>query len=96
VGIQAEQLEGLEQFFLLGRTRARAHTADKGELFQPFQAGDSAVLADLLIAAMRACDFNADSEQAREQMRADCLNTPAHLHADLLAHFQSAYGDTNE
>jgi hypothetical protein len=47
--------------------------------------------ADLLAAAMRACDQYGDSEQAREQMRSDCMTTPLHLRADLLAHLNKAY-----
>jgi len=38
--------------------------------------------------AMRRCDDFDDGEAAREQMRQDCINTPTHLQADLLAHFQ--------
>jgi len=38
--------------------------------------------------AMRRCDEYGDNEAAREQMRQDCINTPTHLQADLLAHFQ--------
>lgn len=45
------------------------------------------VTAALLKAAMRACDQHGDSESARQQMRADCLELPPHLQADLLAHF---------
>jgi len=37
---------------------------------------------------MQVCDRHGDDEAARAQMRADCLNTPMHLRADLLAHFQ--------
>ena len=36
---------------------------------------------------MCACDVYGDSDQAREDMRADVLATPPHLRADLLAHF---------
>jgi hypothetical protein len=46
----------------------------------------------LIEAAMRACDRHNDSEAAREQMRADCLDTPLHLRTDLLDHFQKTYG----
>lgn len=45
------------------------------------------VTADLLKAAMRACDHYGDGPAARELMRADCLATPAHLQQDLLDHF---------
>ena len=43
--------------------------------------------ADLVEAAMLVCDRHGDGEAAREQMRQDCLATPAHLRADLLEHF---------
>lgn len=49
--------------------------------------------AELLAAAMRACDFHGDGEAARKEMRRDCLATPPHLKADLLAYFISTYGD---
>jgi len=48
-------------------------------------------LPDLLAAAMRACDHHGDEEHARAEMRAAIHATPPHLHADLLAHFTSAY-----
>ncbi len=41
----------------------------------------------LLQAAMLRSDQWGDGETAREAMRADCLNTPVHLQADLLAYF---------
>jgi hypothetical protein len=47
--------------------------------------------ANLIAAAMRACDVHGDGEDAREQMRRDCLATPSHLRADLLAYFDEAY-----
>lgn len=48
-------------------------------------------VTELLDAAMRACDAWNDSTQAREEMRRDCLETPPHLRADLLNHFERAY-----
>lgn len=45
----------------------------------------------LLQAAKHACRHWGDTQAAREQMRQDCLNTPPHLRADLLAHFKNAY-----
>lgn len=54
--------------------------------------GEEAIgLAALLDAAMRACDFWQDSPQAREAMRRECMATPEHLRADLLAHFRLNY-----
>lgn len=52
---------------------------------------DERLLGMLLPAAMRACDRHGDGEDARAQMRADCLATPPHLRADLLAHFAATY-----
>lgn len=48
-------------------------------------------VTELLEAAMRACDAWNDTEQARDQMRRDCLETPQHLRADLLAHLTNQY-----
>lgn len=49
------------------------------------------ITQQLLQAAMHACRQWGDSPAAREQMRLDCLNTPHHLRADLLAHFRKVY-----
>lgn len=51
----------------------------------------AAITAQLLDAAMRACDHWGDGPQSREQMRQDILNTPPHQRADLLAHFKHQY-----
>ena len=51
----------------------------------------SQTTAALIEAAMLASDHFGDGPEAREQMRLECLDTPAHLKADLLAHFKSAY-----
>lgn len=68
----------------------------KPELIEFLQAAH--VTTDALIAAaMRCCDFHRDSAAQREEMRADCEGTPAHLRADLLAHFEQTYSKaTNE
>lgn len=50
----------------------------------------------LLAAAMRCCDHHGDNEQARADMRHQCLETPQHLQQDLLNHFNSTYGVSNE
>jgi len=39
-----------------------------------------------------ACDHHGDDPEAREQMRQECIDTPPHLQADLLAHFTEQYG----
>lgn len=46
---------------------------------------------ELISAAMRACDVWNDSTEAREQMRRECAEIPAHLRADLLVHFRKTY-----
>lgn len=48
--------------------------------------------ADLMAAAMRACDKWGDGPAARQQMRQDILATPHHHHSDLLDHFRQNYG----
>lgn len=63
----------------------------KAELIRLVQES-SRLTHQLLLAAMRACDHHGDGPEAREQMRQDCLNTPPHLRADLLAHFRETYG----
>ncbi|QHE86520.1 hypothetical protein [Hydrogenophaga sp. BPS33] len=45
----------------------------------------------LLETAARACDHWGDSPAARQQMRQEIEDTPAHLRADLLDHLRSAY-----
>lgn len=52
---------------------------------------EARALTDALIAAaMRRCDQFNDGQQARENMRRDCINTPDHLKPDLLRHFNEA------
>lgn len=51
------------------------------------------VLAELLDAAMRACDVWNDSAAARNEMGQEVLQTPPHLRADLLDHLKKAYRD---
>ena len=48
--------------------------------------------ADLMAAAMNACDHWRDSPTAREHMRQDILATPHHQHVDLLDYFRQTYG----
>lgn len=45
--------------------------------------------ARLMAAAMRRCDEFNDSEQARQDMREQILETPPHLREDLLDYFMS-------
>ncbi|KQP20554.1 hypothetical protein [Pseudorhodoferax sp. Leaf267] len=47
--------------------------------------------AETLARAMAVCDRHDDSDQAREDMRREVIETPAHLKADLLEHFRQAY-----
>lgn len=44
--------------------------------------------AETLARAMAVCDKYHDNDQAREDMRREVVETPAHLKADLLAHFR--------
>ena len=54
---------------------------------------DAKVTTDALVkAAMLACDHFNDSPANRELMRSECLETPTHLQADLLNHFNKTYG----
>ncbi len=62
----------------------------KAELIDFLQQAECTAHA-LIDAAMRACDAWNDTEQARDQMRRDCLETPQHLRADLLAHLTNQY-----
>ena len=57
----------------------------KPELIEFLQAAHDT--AALTTAAMKVCDRFGDNAAAREEMRLDCINTPAHLRADLMAHF---------
>lgn len=50
--------------------------------------------AELIKAAMLACDHHGDGPAARHAMRADCLATPQHLRADLLAHLKQTYPES--
>ena len=45
----------------------------------------------LLAAAMRCCDKHGDGPEAREEMKRQCLEIPAHLRGDLLDYFKSHY-----
>ena len=48
--------------------------------------------AELIEAAMRACDYYSDGPEARQAMVDDVLALPEHLHADLLAYLRQQYG----
>ncbi|MBH2010053.1 MAG: hypothetical protein I8H71_10170 [Xanthomonadaceae bacterium] len=62
----------------------------KPELLEFIHQADT-LTAELLARAMAVCDQHGDSDQARTDTRADIEATPAHLRADLLAHFRQAY-----
>ncbi|MDM0077468.1 hypothetical protein QTH90_23885 [Variovorax sp. J2P1-59] len=69
--------------------------ANKAEIVTFLKEADrvaAGTTADLLEAAMAVCDYWGDGEEARAEMRADCLATPLHLRADLLEHFRWTYG----
>ena len=65
--------------------------ANKPELVEFLLAAHATTVA-LIEAAMRACDHHVDGEAARGQMCRDCLDTPQHLHQDLLDHLRKTYG----
>ena len=50
-------------------------------------------LADLLQAAMLACDFWNDNKDDREAMRQHCLTVPIHQRRALADHFRELYGE---
>ena len=70
--------------------RLRAKRAALVKALEPVQ---STLLDQLIAAAMLTCDRWNDPPEAREQMRQDCINTPLHLRADLLEHFQKTPKD---
>lgn len=47
---------------------------------------------NLLVAAMRCCDYWNDGAEARAQMAAEIRATPRHQRQELLEHFQARYG----
>lgn len=47
-----------------------------------------ATTSQVIAAAMRRCDEFNDSDQAREEMRQQCMELSPAMQADLLAHFQ--------
>lgn len=61
-------------------TLAISHGGNTNEL--------SLLTVRLLIAAMKVCDRYGDGEEAREDMREQCLELTPLLQADLLEHFQ--------
>ena len=50
------------------------------------------LMKQLLASAMRCCDHHKDSQQARDDMTQQCLETPPHLAEDLLNYFNKTYG----
>lgn len=49
------------------------------------------VMKQLLEAAARACDHWGDDDHARAEMLTQCQETPLHLRAELLRHFEQQY-----
>lgn len=75
------------------KERSAAHFAAFAEIAtfaRPPEANDL-LLARLIHAAMRACDYWGDSAASRAPMRQACIDTPPHLRADLLEHFRTMY-----
>lgn len=75
----------------LSTAQRAAVISHKAELVDLLQAA-RATTAELIKAAMVACDHWGDSEVARQQMREQCLATPPHLQAGLIEHFRQTYG----
>ena len=57
----------------------------------PKTTGERVELARLMAAAMRACDFWGDGEEARQAMRQDVLHYPPTMRGELLDYFNSHY-----
>ncbi len=87
---EAEVCNSAQHFALPGCAGLAAAMSDKQER-RNTELEAQRFTESLLAAAMRCCDHHKDSDAAREQMRLDCLNTPLHLRADLLDHFQQTY-----
>lgn len=64
--------------------------AHKAELIEFLREAERTA-AELVEAAMRACDSWKDGGPSREQMRSDCANVPPHQRADLRDHFRRSY-----
>lgn len=70
----------------------------KEQIFSVLTAQDKAIFEcsdrfeELMAAAMHCCDVHNDGPLAREQMREEVTATPLELWADLLVHFNEAYG----
>ena len=56
-------------------------------------ATESPTMTALLDAAMHACDYWGDGEEASQQMREQCLSVPHHQRKELIEHFLKAYPD---
>lgn len=69
------------------RAAIKAHRAEIIERVRQAQR----LTAALISAAMRACDFWGDSEEARQAMRQDVLSYPPAMRPELLAYFNSRY-----
>ena len=67
----------------------------KGELVEFLQAAHQTTVA-LLAAADVVCDHFGDRDAARREMRLQCMDTPIHLRADLLDHFNQTYPQTHK
>ena len=69
------------------RAAIKAHRAEIIERVRQAQR----LTAALISAAMRACDFWGDSEEARQAMRQDVLHYPPTMRGELLDYFNSHY-----
>ena len=65
--------------------------AHKPELLDYLRAAHITTTA-LLVAAMKVCDRHGDRDDARQEMRDQCVDVPIQLQADLLDHFTRQRG----
>lgn len=65
-------------------------TRYKGEVLQLLEEAHTTT-AELLVAAMNACDHWGDGTEAREAMRRQVMEIPPHLRSDLLRHLRATY-----
>ncbi len=73
------------------RAILRANKPEIVRFLEDCQAQAEAIHAELIRAAMRACDTWGDSPERREEMRQDCLKAPVWQRLELLAYFREKY-----
>lgn len=74
----------------------RAALKRNKEAVTDFLAATQATLRKVLVLADMACERFGDGAEAKTAMVQACLSTPPELLDDLLIHFRSAYGSTDQ